>query len=289
MALPLHSVTLPYQDFEMKISTLYSIDLPAGHWRWWFTPLSLIAGILLFAPINLIAVGIVVPLLLSMIFLRGVSAEDFGLVIGNVGKLALLTLLAFGIMTGAVWVFESNSPEAVEASNTVIRSLGFGVDYQTDLNRLLLTCLFAPIGEELILRGAVFRPIWNAVLKQNWLSPAPGVKKWLAFLIATGVSTFLFAQLHSGEGQDSQIVMVAMLSIIACGLYALTGSILAPILFHALNNAFAVWQSLSMAGVKLSNDWLYGFIALSPVITLCIMLAIMMIVKIIAAKWPIKV
>lgn len=234
-----------------KQSTFFSIDLTIGNWRWWFGIVVLLVSILSMVFLNAvhhISLGIILftTIVLSLaIKPRVISNQDYGLVLGNIPKLILWTLIAFVIFACLVYWFEHSSSHAMEASKEVMQSLKFGESYQGDLLLILTICVFAPLNEELIYRAVIFRGIWNGLLKQKRFGfSSQHVKCVISFTVATIVSSYLFMSSHGGEGQDIQIYMILLLGIIACGLYALTGSLIAPIMFHSLNNTFALWQSL---------------------------------------------
>lgn len=226
-----------------KNSHFFSLDLTVGYWQWWFSFVVMFVSTLSMVIINaahhvLLVIIFVITIMLSLLVKpRTISTQEYGLVWHNPRKLISWTLIAVILFAGLVYWFEHSSAEAMDASKKVIESLKFGESYQRDLLLILTVCVFAPINEELIYRAVIFKSIWNSLLKK------PLVNKWLSFGIATAVSGFLFMSAHGGGGQDTQIYMILLLGMIACALYAFTGSIIAPIMFHGLNNTFALWQS----------------------------------------------
>lgn len=262
-----------------KNSTFFSIDLTVGNWRWWFGVVILLVstlGMVLLAAEHhvLLVIVLLTTLMLSLAVKPNIiTTHDYGLVLKNLPKLMVWVCCAVALFAGLVYWFEHSSPEALHASRQVIESLNFGENYKRDLLLVLTICVFAPLNEEFIYRGVIFRGIWNSLLKQHHLNlGSPTQKKWFGFTIATVVSGFLFMSAHGGEGQDTQIYMILLLGVIACGLYALTGSLLASILFHSLNNTIALWQSLhaghmtftTQAGALPLNILMY----FSPIVTL---------------------
>lgn len=233
-------------------STFFSLDLTIGNWRWWFGMVILLVSVLSMVLLNAghhFSFGIIVlaTIVLSLVVKpRIISNQDYGLVWGNVPKLVLWVLIAFVGFSGLVYWFEHSNSEAMEASKEVMESLKFGASYRRDLFLILTICVFAPLNEELIYRAVIFRGIWNGLQKQQRFNfGSQHAKNAVSFVIATAVSGYLFMSSHGGEGQDVQIYMILLLGVIACGLYAVTGSLLAPIMFHSLNNTFSLWQSLN--------------------------------------------
>jgi len=93
-------------------------------------------------------------------------------------------------------------------------------------------CLFAPITEEILMRGFVLG----------------GLQKKYGVIIALVVSTLLFAILHFN--------FVQTLSAVVCGLvlgllYIKTGSLFCPILAHVLYNSISYYTVIIKGGVTL--------------------------------------
>lgn len=272
-------------------SNFFSLDLAIGNWRWWFgivaTTVSMLSMMLLNAKHHVVLVLIfITTLLLSLLIKpRRINRQDYGLVLPKPLKTIIWTLLAVAVFAGLVYWFEHSSVEAREASKQVMESLNFGENYARDLLLILTVCVFAPLNEELIYRGVVFRGVWNSLLKQQRFNFGSNrTKKWLSFAIATGISSFMFMGIHGGGGQDTQIYMILLLGIIACSLYALTGSILAPIMFHGLNNTLALSQSLQAKHMVFTTQAdtmsLTMVMYMTPVLTMVIVLGLWLLVTI---------
>jgi membrane protease YdiL (CAAX protease family) len=86
-----------------------------------------------------------------------------------------------------------------------------------------LTCVIAPICEEFLFRGYIFRALSN--LRGPW--PAA---------IATGL---LFGGVHAGSAPAADLVPLAVLGFGLCWLYRVTGSLYPCIAVHAVNNCLA--------------------------------------------------
>lgn len=267
----------------------FSVDLPAGNWRWWFGLVVVATFTLSMVFLNAkhhVSLGIILLVTMALSLAvkpRGIRTQDFGFQLPKPIKVLLWTLLGFAVFTGLTYWFEHSNPAAKEASKQVIESLSFGENYRRDLLLILTVGVFAPLNEELIYRAVLFRGIWNSLLKQQRIGfGSERTKKLISFAIAAGVSSYFFMTAHGGEGQDTQIYMIFLLGVMACGLYALTGSLLAPILVHSLNNTFALWQSLdaghmtfaSQAGKMSLNAVMFASPLLTLVISLCIWLVI---------------
>lgn len=282
-------------------SHLFSMDLCAGNWRWWFALVAYVLSIilLLFGINHHISMWLmlVLPVLLLWLLTRQspnqkintqTIIQDVGLAWGNTLKTIVYTLLAVIVFTGLVYLFEQQDKNAEEASKMVMESLGFGKHYGKDLMLLLSIGIFAPLNEELLFRGLIFRSLFNSLFKQKRILNNTSIqtKKWFAFVLAMLVSVFLFASAHGGGGQDVQMMMLMLMGVLACWLYALTGSLIAPIMFHSINNAIALWQS-KLAGHMIFSQGIISLdlvILLLPLLALCIVMVMRWLVSLLSNK-----
>lgn len=117
-----------------------------------------------------------------------------------------------------------------------------GISPSKDMLVVLIVCVFAPIGEEFIYRGLLFRATRDGIANLIFMKKmAPTA----IVIISTLLSAYLFATAHGGEGQDLQIYMIGLLGIITSLAYVWSGSFYAPIMIHALNNAYALYQAVT--------------------------------------------
>jgi membrane protease YdiL (CAAX protease family) len=86
-----------------------------------------------------------------------------------------------------------------------------------------LTCVIAPICEELLFRGYIFTAL------RNWRGTLPAA-------LITGV---LFGGVHVGSAPALDLVPLAALGFGLCLLYRCTGSLYPSIVAHSLNNSLA--------------------------------------------------
>ncbi|HEY2140434.1 MAG TPA: CPBP family intramembrane glutamic endopeptidase [Solirubrobacteraceae bacterium] len=223
---------------------------PTTDWPPWTGPVALVAGLVLAAAGGLLvdlpalAFGVnitsshippgltiadttvqdVAFVLAAVIFAqmggRAVYAWQFGLRptrLRRAVKLMALTLGAF-LLFSVIWgaLFHAEKEKLLE-------QLGVG---QSTLLLLLsagLTCVVAPVCEELLFRGFVFAAL------SNWKGP------WLAATI-TGL---LFGGVHVGSAPAIDLVPLAALGFGLCMVYRYTGSLYPCIAAHSLNNSLA--------------------------------------------------
>lgn len=88
----------------------------------------------------------------------------------------------------------------------------------------VVTTVLAPICEEMLFRGLMFRSL------SNWRGP------WPAALI-TGA---LFGVVHGLSAPPADLVPLAFLGVLLCGIYQWTGSLYPCIALHVLNNSISL-------------------------------------------------
>lgn len=83
---------------------------------------------------------------------------------------------------------------------------------------LLLTCVVAPVAEEIVFRGCIF-----GALRQG-----------MSVILAAIISSIIFVVVH---GTLTHVPVTTTVGMVSCALYALTGKLRWSIGFHALSNA----------------------------------------------------
>jgi membrane protease YdiL (CAAX protease family) len=87
-----------------------------------------------------------------------------------------------------------------------------------------LVCVVAPICEEFLFRGFMYRAL------RNWRGPWPAA-------IVTGI---IFGGVHGVSAPAVDLVPLALLGILLCVVYELSGSLYPCIAVHLINNAIAL-------------------------------------------------
>ncbi|HXA55149.1 MAG TPA: CPBP family intramembrane glutamic endopeptidase [Solirubrobacteraceae bacterium] len=235
-------------------------QLPENTWPWWTAPAALLSGLLLAAfgglavdiPAAILGVNVgasslpgwleildtvvqdaafvLAAVLLAKVGGRTVRAWQFGLQRPAIGWLSprlgwlwalgmvLVTLLAF-IVFSAVWaeLLHTNAKEKL------LEKLGANEGTTLLLLSAWLTCVVAPICEELLFRGFFFRALYN------WRG------LWPAALLTGAV----FGGVHAGSAPAVDLIPLAALGFALCLLYRYTGSLYPCIATHCLNNCIA--------------------------------------------------
>lgn len=154
---------------------------------------------------------------------RAVSAWQFGLRRPTVGwraaaGLVLLLLLAF-IVLSALWAALVHTEEEKE----LLRQLGTNEGTALLILSAGLTCVVAPICEELLFRGYIFTALRN----------------WHGTLLAALITGLVFGGVHYGSAPALDLVPLAALGFGLCLLYRYSGSLYPCMAAHSLNNSIA--------------------------------------------------
>jgi membrane protease YdiL (CAAX protease family) len=152
---------------------------------------------------------------------RAVSAWRLGLRPTGVRRAAgliFLTLGAFFLFT-VIW---ANALD-VSVKEKLLEQLGANESTELLAASAALTTVVAPISEEILFRGFIFRAL------ANWKGPWPAA-------ILTGL---VFGAVHTGSAPAVDLVPLAVLGFGLCLLYWFTGSLYPCIVLHSLNNSIA--------------------------------------------------
>ncbi|MHB8241576.1 MAG: CPBP family intramembrane glutamic endopeptidase [Solirubrobacteraceae bacterium] len=153
---------------------------------------------------------------------RAVGSWQFGLRRPGVGRGTaagyVVGLLVLFILLSVIWS-EVFNPEKEE----LLKQLGSNEGTVLLLASAALTCVVAPICEELLFRGYIFTALRN----------------WKGTLPAALITAILFGGVHAGSAPALDLVPLAGLGFGLCMLYRYTGSLYPCIVAHSLNNSLA--------------------------------------------------
>lgn len=177
-------------------------------------------------------------LLLYVRWARGLPLSVIGLRKPNlkreapdIARLALVAGGVFALLLGVLLLVASVSPELLGGKSTdgafeiAMRRIGLGIP---SLLTIVNVCLIAPIVEEIWFRG--------------WLYPM--LRTWLPVWIAVLGSAAVFALAHTDSPIQNFPLSQLIGGIVFAIAYQRTGSLVAPIVLHALGNGSLVVLSL---------------------------------------------
>jgi uncharacterized protein len=245
----------------------------AGDWPWWTAPAALVGGLLLAAvaglaidiPAALLGVNITSSHLPPGLELADTIVQDFAFVgaavlFAHVGSrslrawqlglrrpglswrssaLLVVALIVAFLIFNVIWAELLN----VNTKEKLLEQLGTNEGTALLLLSAALTCVLAPICEEILFRGFIYRALCS------WRGP------WPAALL-TGLA---FGGVHAGSAPVVDLVPLAALGVALCVLYRRTGSLYPCIAGHSLNNSIAFgalegwgWQIPVLMGSSLA-------------------------------------
>jgi membrane protease YdiL (CAAX protease family) len=137
----------------------------------------------------------------------------------------LLLAAGLGVLLG-IEGEQDDLPERLGAKETVAAGIAIAIS----------VTVFAPIGEEFLLRGVLFPGLRNSLSR---ISPI-----WVAVLVAAVIDGVIFGALHVAGSKAIFLPVLALFGVILCLLYQFTGSLYAPIVLHATNNTIAITNAL---------------------------------------------
>lgn len=221
-------------------------NLPLGPLRLWAAPLA-VAGV----AIVLTTVGtmssfgngwlllqypgfILIATLLPLIWRSPVQSWHIGLALPlGLGRTLILTIGGTFFLIATGFIFEQSSPQAAQSAVTVLENLR--AETSSDILLLLEVTALGPLAEEAIFRAALFRALYDGLRHLMKTETVP-------LVAALTISAVAFAMAHMVPGQEHQQIALFLHGVIYAGLFAITGSLYAPILAHSLNNAATAVQ-----------------------------------------------
>ncbi len=221
------------------------IDIPAAAFGVKITSSNLPGGLEIADTVVQEVVFVVTVLLFAQMGARKVRAAQLGLRRGAmpwfwIGALVVGTQLCF-LLFNVLWatVLDVNTKEKV------LEQLGANEGTGLLLLSAALTCVLAPICEEILFRGFIFSAL------RKWKGT------WPAALL-TGIA---FGGAHAGSAPLIDLVPLAALGVGLCVLYRLTRSLYPCMATHALNNSIAFgalehwrwWQVMILIAVSLAT------------------------------------
>jgi membrane protease YdiL (CAAX protease family) len=221
-------------------------------WPPWYGPAALVIGLLAGVIGGVIAVLLVEGGAAARSGNLSPAATDIATVIQDLGFVGAALFLAarsgpvsprqFGLRAPSSWWRSLGVLVAAAVAFVVISDVYFGLLNQSGQEKefvkeiggnagtvsvlavCLLVTVIAPICEEILFRGFIFRSL------SNWRGPWPAA-------IATGI---LFGIVHGLSAPAVDLAPLALLGFLLCVVYWRTGSIYLTILMHSINNSIAL-------------------------------------------------
>jgi len=226
----------------------------AGEQRWpaWYGPAALVIGLVAGVIGGVIAVLLVEGGAAARAGTLTPAATDIATVIQDLGFVGAAVFLAaqagpvrpaqFGLVAPASWWRALGVLLAAAVAFILISDIYFSLLHQSGEEKefvkeiggnagtlgvlavCALTTVVAPVCEELLFRGFVFRSL------ANWRGPWP----------AAAMTGILFGLVHGLSAPAVDLAPLALLGFLLCVVYYKTGSLYLCIMMHAVNNAIAL-------------------------------------------------
>lgn len=207
---------------------------------------------------DVIWIGVV--LLVPFMAVRYLKPEQLGLQSRPFGR-------SLGVLLGVLvlfYVFAGLYAAAMgldSDSNELLESTGIGETVSRDVLYALLFTVAAPVAEELLFRGLLFRSLRDAFTARM------GNRGGIA--LGAIVSGVIFGGIHVGGGQDDFLPVLMALGVLLALAYQWSGTLYVPVIIHSINNAIATGANADPAA-----DWIYGLIALGPVLSVLLLMGL---------------
>ena len=256
---------------------------PEDRWSPWFGPVALVIGLVVGAVGGAIAAALIPGGIVNRGSLSP-AATDVATVIQDLCFVAAAVWLAqrvapprpaqfglrrprsiaraIGLLIAAAAIFVFASAIYFSALHASGQEKGFVKEIGGDAGTLgvlavcALTTVVAPICEEVLFRGFVFRAL------SNWRGPWPAA-------VATGI---LFGLVHGLSAPAVDLAPLAFLGFALCALYYLSGSLYPCIALHVINNAIALSSDESWGSGR-TVALLLGSVALVAAVLAAVRLA----------------
>lgn len=205
-------------------------------------------------------VAIAVPMVVIRRFAPGHLGLRTAPWVRVLGSVAVFMAIFTGVEL--LWRALANRPNDTAQQ---LQDMGVGQSFAAELGIIAAVTILAPVAEELIFRGLIYRSLRDAI--GRWSRP-------VGMAVAAVISALLFADIHAGEEVDIGLTaMYVLMALLFIALYEWSGSLLTPILAHSVNNAFAVFLGIQ-GGAEPTTPLVLALLFLAPLCAIGIALGL---------------
>ena len=214
----------------------------------------------LLVPVQFIGFAALSLGIIALFSRRWPTAADLGLKKSLTWRHIVLLIAVFAVSHLGFWLLTSGGPSDSGAAGRYFGEQNLGGPLLPAVATLFASVVLAPVCEELLYRGAILRPIHDAIARRG--------STLLAAVISILVSAAAFALPHLGGSLTGRQAAAYLITGVAFGLvYVLTGSMTAAMVSHSLQSCFAFAQILILgAGDAHVSPVLYVLVFTCPVI-----------------------
>ncbi|MEG0729638.1 MAG: type II CAAX endopeptidase family protein [Anaerovoracaceae bacterium] len=243
---------------NLNVRSLFSSDEMAfGKWRWWIIPICFVLSVVftmfftqllgqsVFRSISQV-LGYFVAALVSVGIFSLIKRQSCFDGFSFLGQKPVFYNIFMGIVTGVLIIYTTRGVEFILKNNDTGTNSLIEMKYGSDMaNTLVLTFLItvlAPFAEEMFFRAILFRSLRDSL---GTLAKKSKKLAMFAEVLAFALAASIFISAHMTE---KSTIFTALLYVpMACLfllVYRYTGSLLAAITAHAVNNSNAMTTSI---------------------------------------------
>ncbi len=164
------------------------------------------------------------------------GTKDLALKTGLSVRDLIIIGVAFVVSHLAYWAAMGGQSATREQAMKYFQETGMGGPLLSAVAAVTASVLLAPVCEELLYRGAIMRPIHDAIARRG--------SKPLAAIVSILVAAAAFALPHLDQLTGGQAISYLLTGITFGVAYLLTGSMTAAMVSHSLQSAFSFGQVL---------------------------------------------
>lgn len=207
--------------------------------------------------LTFLLLGIITFVLVRLFYRRWPSKKDLGFEKPHLTLRTLLLIAAVFVVTHVFFYLAGRIGGASSNASEMFLASGFGQGFGSDLIAIVAGTLLAPVVEELVYRGILFRSLYDSALRRF-----PKGRTLLSFpaLLAITITAIAFILPHMAELELNWTFVAYFLSSAGFSLvYLMSGSMVAAMVSHSLQSMYAFGTILILGK---------GDYALSPIIYL---------------------
>lgn len=191
----------------------------------------------LFVPVQFVVIAFLAVGLLALASRRWPTTRDLGFEPRLTSRQLGLVILVFVVSHALFWLISLTEPEVPGQARTLFVQTGLNGPLVPAVAGIVSSVILAPVCEELLYRGAMLRPIHDALARRG--------RAGLGAVAGILFSSLAFALPHLGGSLTGAMAASYLLTGIAFGLvYVVTGSMTAAMVSHSLQSCFAFAQVL---------------------------------------------
>jgi membrane protease YdiL (CAAX protease family) len=193
----------------------------------------------------------------------------------RVGKAIGVFVLSFFVFYALAYLYSTIFDLNNQSNSLLDTDSGFGDTVVRDVAYALLYTVAAPVAEELLFRGLLFRTIRDGFAKRTGRA-AP----WIAALI----SGVIFGGIHyspATANQNNYLPVLMALGVLLALAYNFSGTIYVNILLHSINNAIATGSNTTP-----THHWVYVLIGVGPLLAMVVVFVLSRVVRVVFPSQP---